>query len=302
MKKKNDEKSENPLIHREVDDDEDATNDAASRAAMWYQKEAFKDVDNDDDDDYENEKDEGEKENIADNSDDDDDDDDSDVDSDIDDRSIVQGNEEEKPKKAKGDTFEIAPQTKVGHLDEVGLAIGTAIATSRKRKRDIIDDSYHRYSYGKEVLPKWFTEDESKHKKRPLPVTREEVEAYKERMREINARPIKKVIEAKAKKKDKMLRKLEKVRKRAEGVLEASDTSEREKQQQIKGMYKRAGLLKKKREKVTYVVAKKSQAGKNYARPSVVKGQYKVVDPRLKKDLRAAKLKEKSKKRGKRKN
>jgi AdoMet-dependent rRNA methyltransferase SPB1 len=182
------------------------------------------------------------------------------------------------------------------------LAIGTAIATSRKRKRDIIDDSYHRYSYGKEVLPKWFTEDESKHKKRPLPVTREEVEAYKERMREINARPIMKVIEAKAKKKDKMLRKLEKVRKRAEGVLEASDTSEREKQQQIKGMYKRAGLLKKKREKVTYVVAKKSQAGKNYSRPSGVKGQYKVVDPRLKKDLRAAKLKEKSKKRGKRKN
>jgi len=171
--------------------------------------------------------------------------------------------------------------------------------TSRKRKRDIIDDSYHRYSYGNEKLPQWFAEDEAKHKRRPLPITKEEVEMYKQRQREINARPIKKVIEAKAKKKDKMLKKLEKVRKRAEGVLEASDTSAKEKQEQIKGMYKRAGLMKKKREKITYVVAKKSQAGKNYKRPDGVKGRYKVVDPRLKKDLRAAKLKEKAVGRGK---
>lgn len=47
-------------------------------------------------------------------------------------------------------------------------------------------------------------EDEAKHTDRQIPVTKEEVQFYRDRMREINARPIKKVIEAKAKKKSKV--------------------------------------------------------------------------------------------------
>lgn len=47
-------------------------------------------------------------------------------------------------------------------------------------------------------------EDESKHYQRQLPVSKEVVADYKARMKEINARPVKKIAEAKARKKRKV--------------------------------------------------------------------------------------------------
>lgn len=308
----------------DVDDEEDLkTKEKATKAALWYQKGIFKDIEDEDDEEYDMKEivekasaakkrkvtfNGATKDGIDDLDDDDDSDDDDEDDSDEDlstdeeeedDRSVAQTSAEPEKKKpaAASNTFEVVPQTeKGGYLNPHALALGTAMATSKKRKRDIIDDAYNRYAFGKEdALPSWFVEDETKHRYRHAPITKDEVEFYKSRQREINARPIKKVIEAQAKKKDKMLRKLEKVRKKADGVLEADDVSEREKASQLKGIYKRAGLIGKRKEKVTYVVAKKSQAGKNYKRPDGLKGQYKVVDPRMKKEMRAAKQKEKTK-------
>ncbi|NXI98554.1 SPB1 protein, partial [Psophia crepitans] len=157
-------------------------------------------------------------------------------------------------------------------LDAEGLALGSVIATSKKARRDLIDDSFNRYSFNEDEgeLPEWFTEEEKQHRRKQIPVDRQTVEAYRQRWREINARPIKKVAEAKARKKRRMLKKMEQMKKKAEAVVSTVDISEREKVAQLRRIYKKAGLAKEKRQ-VTYLVAKKG-VGPRVRRPPGVKG------------------------------
>ncbi|KAI5764416.1 FTSJ3 [Gulo gulo luscus] len=201
--------------------------------------------------------------------------------------------------KSDDDGFEIVPiEDPVKHqvLDPEGLALGALIASSKKAKRDLIDDSFSRYAFNEEEgeLPEWFVQEEKQHRLRQLPVDKKEVEHYRRRWREINARPIKKVAEAKARKKRRMLKKLEQTKKKAEAVVNTVDISEREKVAQLRSLYKKAGLGKEKRQ-VTYVVAKKG-VGRKVRRPAGVRGHFKVVDSRMKKDQRAQQRKEQKKK------
>ncbi|XP_037350661.1 pre-rRNA 2'-O-ribose RNA methyltransferase FTSJ3 [Talpa occidentalis] len=195
--------------------------------------------------------------------------------------------------------FEIVPiEDPVKHriLDPEGLALGAIIASSKKAKRDLIDDSFSRYTFNEDEgeLPEWFVQEEKQHRVRQLPVDKKEVEHYRKRWREINARPIKKVAEAKARKKRRMLKKLEQTKKKAEAVVNTVDISEREKVAQLRSLYKKAGLGKEKRQ-VTYVVAKRG-VGRKVRRPAGVRGHFKVVDSRMKKDQRAQQRKEQKKK------
>ncbi|KAM7387889.1 hypothetical protein PAMP_024100 [Pampus punctatissimus] len=204
---------------------------------------------------------------------------------------------------ADDDDLQVVPVESISKkariLDAEGLALGCQIATSKKRARDLVDSSFHRFAGSEEPweVPEWFLNDERKHRKKPVPVTKEMVEEYKQKWKEIDARPIKKVAEAKARKKRRMLKKMEQAKKKAEAVVNTVDISEREKMAQLKGIYKKAGLGKEKRE-VTYVVAKKG-AGKKVRRPAGVKGVFKVVDSRMKKDMRGMQRKEQHAKGGK---
>ncbi|XP_070251220.1 pre-rRNA 2'-O-ribose RNA methyltransferase FTSJ3 [Myotis yumanensis] len=201
--------------------------------------------------------------------------------------------------KSEDDGFEIVPiEDPVKHriLDPEGLALGAIIASSKKAKRDLIDNSFSRYTFNEDEgeLPEWFVQEEKQHRIRQLPIDKKEVEHYRKRWREINARPIKKVAEAKARKKRRMLKKLEQTKKKAEAVVNTVDISEREKVAQLRSLYKKAGLGKEKRQ-VTYVVAKKG-VGRKVRRPAGVRGHFKVVDSRMKKDQRAQQRKEQKKK------
>ncbi|KAB1265048.1 pre-rRNA processing protein FTSJ3 [Camelus dromedarius] len=203
------------------------------------------------------------------------------------------------PKSDDDDGFEVVPiEDPVKHriLDPEGLALGAIIASSKKAKRDLIDNSFSRYTFNEDEgeLPEWFVQEEKQHRIRQLPIDKKEVEYYRKRWREINARPIKKVAEAKARKKRRMLKKLEQTKRKAEAVVNTVDISEREKVAQLRSLYKKAGLGKEKRQ-VTYVVAKKG-VGRKVRRPAGVRGHFKVVDSRMKKDQRAQQRKEQKKK------
>lgn len=214
-------------------------------------------------------------------------------------RGPSRGKKRSRGPKKDDDGFEVVPiEDPVKHriLDPEGLALGAVIASSKKAKRDLIDNSFNRYAFNEDEgeLPDWFVQEEKQHRIRQLPLDKKEVEHYRKRWREINARPIKKVAEAKARKKRRMLKKLEQTKKKAEAVVNTIDISEREKVARLRSLYKKAGLGKEKRQ-VTYVVAKKG-VGRKVRRPAGIRGHFKVVDSRLKKDQRAQQRKEQKKK------
>ena len=198
---------------------------------------------------------------------------------------------------SKGDTFEIVSQEKLQRrLTPEGLAIGALMIQSKKKREDLVDSGYNRWTNDDVNLPGWFVEDEALHCHRQLPVSKEMVEEYRRQLKEINARPIKKIAEAKARKKRRELRKLEQVRRKSEVICAPADVSDHEKAQQVRSVYKKAGLLGRKKADVQYVVAKKGM-GKRVRRPAGVTGKFKVVDPRMKKDNRRQKMERKRQKR-----
>lgn len=166
------------------------------------------------------------------------------------------------------------------------MTLAQQLVNRQKTKTQMINDGFSRYALNaSDGLPSWFLDDESKHYQPNIPVTKEAIAALRAKQRALDARPIKKVAEAKARKKFKAVQRLEKAMKKAEGVNATADMSEKEKAQQIEKLMRKGASSKKPKKEIKLVVAKGSHKGIK-GRPKGVKGRYTMVDSRMKKEVR----------------
>ncbi|ROT63923.1 putative pre-rRNA processing protein FTSJ3 [Penaeus vannamei] len=168
-------------------------------------------------------------------------------------------------------------------LDPEGLAFATKMIHSKKAKRDIIDAGWNRNMFGDEDLPEWFAASENKYNTKPVEVDPADLRMYRDREKAVNARTLKKVVEAKARKQRKVKKHMEKARKKAESIATNAEMTQREKVSQVKKLYKAAMRPLEKKER-TYIVMKKTNQGRKPR--GAGKGPYKLVDKRLKKDIK----------------
>ena len=172
-----------------------------------------------------------------------------------------------------------------------------AIAKKMLRKKErlkILNSSYNRYAFEDDgKVPKWFLEDENKHNKPQKPVTKAEILAEKEYLRKITVRMPKKILEAKARKKNRLNKRLQKIKKQAEGIANQDEYTEISKVKQIEKLYKRE--INKSKEKKRYIISRSWANNKGKDSRNV-----RHVDRRMKKDKRAIKAREKRNKKYKR--
>lgn len=168
------------------------------------------------------------------------------------------------------------------------MTLAHQLATGQKTTHDAIDDGFNKRAFrDRDGLPDWFIDDEGKHDKPHKPISKAAAKAIQEKMRAYNARPIKKVREAKARKKFKAAQKFEKLKKKSDMLAADEGMTEKEKSDSIARLLSRASKNKKPAP-AKLVVARGVHRGVK-GRPQGIKGRYRIVDPRMKKELRAQK-------------
>ncbi|KAI0157896.1 AdoMet-dependent rRNA methyltransferase spb-1 [Hypoxylon sp. FL1284] len=169
------------------------------------------------------------------------------------------------------------------------MTLAHQLATGQKTNYEVVDEGFNKHAFrDRDGLPDWFIDDETRHDKRQKPITKAAAAAIKEKQRALNARPIKKVREAKARKKFKAAQRLEKLRKKSDLLAGEEGMTEKEKADSISKLLAKAAKKKPQRPPAKLVVARGVNRGIK-GRPNGVKGRYKIVDPRMKKELRAQK-------------
>jgi len=201
--------------------------------------------------------------------------------------------------------IEVVPQEKIGgdsdneSMDSDDMAETRALAKLMLRKKvrnEIIEGTYNRYANHDDpaVLPDWFIEDEARHYRPNMDhlLTKDLMATEKQAIKAYNERPSKKVTEAKARKKKRLAKAMNKIKNRASVIAEQQEISEGSKMRQIQKMYKK--------EKAKHKESKQYVVSRNF---SNVGGQkpgrgVKAVDKRMKKDKRAMKAKARRDKKG----
>ena len=161
----------------------------------------------------------------------------------------------------------------------------------KSKEKAFLDASYNRYAWNDpNDLPDWFVDDEKKHYRPQLPIPPALVMKMKEQMLALSMKPIKKVAEARARKKKRAQTKLVAAKKKAEMVAQSNDLSEAMKLKAIsKALQQGRSNSTAGKSKNKIVVASKGRQVKGSKNTT-------VVDKRLKCDTRAMKRNEKKKK------
>ena len=171
------------------------------------------------------------------------------------------------------------------------MVLARQIAEGKKTMRQLEEDSYTRRSFqdNHPALPIWFREEEEEIANAvEKPLNKAAIAALQQKLRAINARPNKKVLEAKAKKRQRRAKIFDKMTAKAEGMLNKMDMTEREKADSIFRMMKSAKSRVNSTRRTQFVVARGGRTA-TISRPRGIKGRYKMLDPRMKKELRAKK-------------
>lgn len=176
------------------------------------------------------------------------------------------------------------------HDRAMTLALGT-LMLRRSKQKALVDASYNRFSWNDaKGLPPWFVDDEMKHNKPQLPVPEALMNQIKSRFQLTGTKEIKKVAEARARKKKRAMSKLKAAKKQASMMAENSEMSEKQK---LKAISKAMRTSKTDKPGKVYVVAHSAGA---VSTSNGSKGKLKFVDKRMKKDARSLKKKEKASK------
>ncbi len=180
------------------------------------------------------------------------------------------------------------------------LALGTLLLR-KKQRLELINDSYNKYNWGKSEelnLPEWFQDDQQFYNTKPIPVSQKQIDHFKEKVKAINARPIKKILEARARKKMKAAKRWENLKRQSERIISSEGLDNNLKLRQIESLYKKRDKRTQKRDRV-YMIS--TRGGNKIKAKSKTggKGQIISVDRRMKSDKRGELRAKRRKKRGK---
>ncbi|CAM9740804.1 unnamed protein product [Pylaiella littoralis] len=162
------------------------------------------------------------------------------------------------------------------------LALGTMMLR-KHRAKEMVDAAYNRFSWNDDAdLPDWFVDDEKKHHRPQVPLPPALLEQMKNKFMSLATKPIKKVAEARARKRKRATQRLANAKKKATAMAANPDMSEREKLKAVQQAMKKGA--KSDIPSKVYVVAGKGSSGTKKKGAKI-----KMVDSRMKSDARGAK-------------
>jgi AdoMet-dependent rRNA methyltransferase SPB1 len=109
----------------------------------------------------------------------------------------------------------------------------------------------------------WFVDDERAHMKVSLPVTREDLIAVRQQEIALNARPIKRLVEARMRKQRRASRRMERMKQQANAIADQTDIDDKSKMRLLEKLYRGGKAKEEKRERVYVVTTKGGKAHKD---------------------------------------